>query len=192
MKPCLIIFIKNPEKGKVKTRLAKDIGEDKALDVYKKLLNHTRSVTEKLECTKHLFYSSFIDDKDKWQSNIYDKKVQAGNDLGEKMSDAFKQAFDNQHAPVCIIGSDCFDITEDIIIEAFEKLSKHDYVIGPATDGGFYLLGMNAFTPQLFEGKTYSTSQVCSDAIEEINKLNRTFYRLPILSDVDTVVDLNF
>ena len=189
--PLLIIFIKNPEKGKVKTRLAKEIGDDKALEVYQELLNHTHSITNSLSVSKYLYYSQRVDENDIWSSADYQKKVQQGEELGSKMSNAFSEGFKDGKAPMCIIGSDCFELSEDILQDAFEKLKHFDFVIGPAKDGGYYLLGMNEHSPSLFNDKVYSTSDVLQDAINEITALDKSYFLLPKLSDIDTANDLN-
>lgn len=188
--PLLIIFIKNPEKGKVKTRLAKEIGDDKALEVYHELLSHTHSITNNLLVEKFLYYSQRTDDGDIWNPKVYQKKVQKGGELGDKMSNAFSEGFGDGKGPICIIGSDCFELSENILNEAFEKLQQFDFVIGPANDGGYYLLGMNEFSPELFKNKVYSTSQVSKEAIDEIRRLKKSYFLLPELSDVDTLKDL--
>tara|TARA_R110000868_G_scaffold158268_1_gene386246 strand:+ start:108 stop:695 length:588 start_codon:yes stop_codon:yes gene_type:complete len=190
-KPLLIIFIKNPEKGKVKTRLAKEVGDERALEIYKQLLDHTHAITTDLPIEKYVYYSSKIDAEDQWDLGGYQKSIQAGKDLGDKMCNAFQAGFDKDHHPICIIGSDCFEINETIIAEAFEKLKSYDYVIGPAKDGGYYLLGMREYSPQLFTNKTYSTSKVCAEAIAEIKLMSKTCFLLPKLSDIDTLKDLN-
>jgi len=187
----LIIFIKNPVKGKVKTRLAKEIGADKALEVYQDLLNHTHSITQNLPFNKDLYYSERVDENDLWSSADYQKKVQQGEELGSKMSNAFNAGFKEGKSPICIIGSDCFELSEDILLDAFEKLKDFDFVIGPARDGGYYLLGMNEHSPSLFNDKLYSTSKVCEEAIHEIKKLGKSYFLLPKLSDIDTLKDLN-
>lgn len=189
--PLLIIFIKNPKKGKVKTRLAKVIGDDKALNVYNELLNHTHSITNSLSVSKNLYYSQRVDKNDIWSSADYAKKVQQGEELGSKMSNAFSDGFEDGKDPICIIGSDCFELSEEILLDAFEKLKDFDFVIGPAKDGGYYLLGMNEHSPALFKDKVYSTSEVFKEAINEIKYLNKSYFLLPKLSDIDTANDLN-
>ncbi|MFT7035649.1 MAG: rSAM/selenodomain-associated transferase 1 [Cyclobacteriaceae bacterium] len=189
--PLLIIFIKNPEKGKVKTRLAKEIGDDKALEVYQELLNHTHSITNSLPVSKNLYYSQRVDENDIWSSADYQKLVQQGEELGSKMSNAFSDSFEDGKSPICIIGSDCFELSEDILQDAFEKLTDFDFVIGPAKDGGYYLLGMNVHSPTLFNDKVYSTSEVSEEAINAIKHLGKSYFLLPELSDIDTLKDLN-
>ena len=89
----LIIFVRNPELGKVKTRLAQTIGNEKALLVYNKLLLHTMQTTETLECDLFVFYDTTIIDDDIWKNTIYNKKMQVGNNLGERMKNAFQELF---------------------------------------------------------------------------------------------------
>lgn len=190
-KPLLIIFIKNPEKGKVKTRLAKEVGDERALEIYKQLLDHTHVITTDLQVEKIVYYSNQIDVGDQWDLGGYQKKVQEGKSLGDKMCNAFQVGFESDRHPICIVGSDCFEINETIIAQAFEKLKSYDYVIGPAKDGGYYLLGMREHSPQLFTNKTYSTSKVCDEAMDEIQHMSKTCFLLPKLSDVDTLKDLN-
>ncbi len=188
--PLLIVFIKNTEKGKVKTRLAKTIGDEKALSVYQQLLSHTHQITSPLAVAKQVYYSNFVAENDMWNDGNFTKHIQQGNDLGERMSTAFEQGFKSGHQPICIIGSDCYALNTQIIETAFEQLKSSDVVLGPATDGGYYLLGMNHFYPDLFTNKTYSTAHVYKEAREEVEKLHKTLYTLPELSDIDTIDDL--
>ena len=187
----LLIFIKNSVKGKVKTRLAKDLGDDKALEIYKQLLQHTHGITKDLDIHKEVIYSDYIEQNDIWNGSVFAKKTQSGNDLGERMSFAFNEGFESGNQSICIIGSDCYDLTSQIITEAFESLKKHDFVIGPANDGGYYLIGMNEFHSQIFDNKTYSTNDVFQEAIDEMKKLNKSYFILPELTDIDDVNDLN-
>lgn len=186
----LIVFIKNAVKGKVKTRLAKDLGDDKALEIYKQLLSHTQDITQDLSASKSIYYSEKIVLNDIWDQSKYFKQVQKGKHLGEKMSNAFQEEFSNQYDSICIIGSDCYDLSSEVIEMAFESLQKNDFVIGPANDGGYYLIGMNKFTSQIFEDKTYSTHNVFDEAIQEIKKLNKSYFVLPELTDIDDINDL--
>lgn len=189
-KEALIIFAKNPRLGKVKTRLAKDIGHEQALVVYNHLLQHTRDATIDLPFDKSVYYSDQIEQGDVWDDTSYSKFVQRGHDLGERMHEAFKDRFDAGYSKICIIGTDCFEIEPAIVQEAFKALDTYDFAIGPAKDGGYYLLGMTMMTPELFFNKTYSTPSVYKEAIEEIRKLNKTVHQLPELSDVDHEKDL--
>ena len=177
-------------KGKVKTRLANTVGDDKALDIYHRLLQHTRNITTPLFCHKYLYYSWFIDEEDDWDNSIYTKKLQTEGDLGSKMQSAFEEIFIAGHEKAMIIGSDCPGLSTNLIEEAFEQLNTHDVVIGPAEDGGYYLLGMKKLHPAFFQNKQWSTAAVLTDTIANIRKLQLSYKLFPTLSDVDYEEDL--
>jgi len=190
MNKALIIFIKNPERGKVKTRLAATLGDDRALEIYQQLLEHTRLICEQVEVDRLLFYSNYIDQNDAWEGKYFKKFVQTGNDLGARMEIAFEEAFERyNYQKVVIIGSDCADLTTDTITAAFQHLERHDTVIGPANDGGYYLLGMRQLFAPVFERKQWSTSSVLRDTRVDIENAGLTCYLLPQLTDVDTEAD---
>ena len=190
MKQTLLIFTKNAIYGKVKSRLAATVGHDKALHVYQQLLNHTATVTDELAIEKIVLYSTGLEDKDAFKNDVYKKQVQVGNDLGERMHHAFEYAFKQGSSEVIIIGSDCFEIKAEAIINAFNQLKNTTVVIGPATDGGYYLLGMKQLHSRLFEQINWSTNQVLSTTIAICKAQNLSLYLLPELSDIDTEEDL--
>ena len=185
-----MIFVRNPELGKVKTRLAKTIGNEKALHIYNLLLDHTNNVVKRVNTDKAVFYSDYINSNDQWKNDGFLQLMQKGNELGEKMTNAFLKAFNLGYKKVIIIGSDCFDLDENIINQAFANLNDDEVVLGPAKDGGYYLLGMKAFYPSLFRNKAWSTESVLSDTLLDISKLNISFKLLPTLSDIDEEKDL--
>ncbi|WP_242928683.1 TIGR04282 family arsenosugar biosynthesis glycosyltransferase [Pontibacter vulgaris] len=189
-KRLLLLFVRNPELGKVKTRLAATVGPETALEIYLHLLQHTRSVTEKLSVDKAVYYSDKVELQDMWPDKVYQKKLQPAGDLGEKMAAAFEKAFTEGYTSVVIIGSDCQQLTQEIIERAFEELKSHAVVIGPALDGGYYLLGMNRLYPELFRNKHWSTKQVFPETIEDLQRLHVNYTLLPHLSDVDYLEDL--
>ncbi|MEP1035207.1 TIGR04282 family arsenosugar biosynthesis glycosyltransferase [Ekhidna sp.] len=185
----LMIFVKNLIPGMVKTRLAADIGIDKALDVYQELVHHTHKITKKIEVDKAVYYSEYVEIEDIWDNGDYKLTSQKGFSLGEKMSNAFDEAFDSYNK-VVIIGSDCYDLNSKIILSAFEMLEENDVVVGPAKDGGYYLLGMKEYLPQLFQDKVYSTDSVLKELLAEAEELELSVHQLPTLNDIDTVDDL--
>lgn len=188
MDSALLIFIKNAQKGKVKTRLAKTVGDEKALQIYKALLAHTRNVAQKVNASRFLFYSNFIDNQDDWSGTKFVKKVQEGNDLGERMSNAFKMIFES-HEKIIIIGSDCASLEPSILESALQQLEKYPFVIGPAEDGGYYLLGMRNYAPSIFQNIEWSTGAVFSKTVKKIEQLGATYFLLPMLSDIDQEED---
>jgi len=186
----IMIFIRNPELGKVKTRLAKTLGDEKALHIYNLLLNHTNKVSKDLNADKAVFYSDYIDSNDQWQNDGFIQLTQIGNELGEKMTNAFLKAFNMGYKKAIIIGSDCFDLSENILSEAFTILNEKEVVLGPAKDGGYYLIGMKTFYPSLFQNKIWSTENVLQDTLLDLLRLNVSFKLLPTLSDIDEEKDL--
>ena len=187
-KNSLIIFTRNPILGKVKTRLAKSVGNEIALEIYQFLLNKTKEVTLNIPADKVVFYSEEITNKDIWDATIYKKELQKGRDLGAKMSNAFKTCFKDGYEKVVLIGSDLFDLEEFHIREAFEKLEKNDAVIGPALDGGYYLLGLKKMHPKIFMNKNLGTATVRKNTMKNLEKVN--VHLLPILNDVDVIEDI--
>ncbi|MBS1668384.1 MAG: TIGR04282 family arsenosugar biosynthesis glycosyltransferase [Bacteroidetes bacterium] len=190
VKDTLLIFAKNLIPGQVKTRLAASIGHDGALAVYQKLLQHTEMVTRNIDVDKTVFYSSFIEEQDLWDNEIYKKQLQSGTDLGERMQDAFLETFAKGHGKVVIIGTDCLEMERVIIMDAFAQLNEHDIVIGPAKDGGYYLLGMKKMVPSIFYNISWGTDKVLEETLHACYQLKISVGLLPILSDIDTVKDL--
>lgn len=189
-KNLLLIFYRNPELGKVKTRLAATLGEDKALAVYLWLVNHTQSITEKLNMDKIVCYSNYVDKEDNWSNERYQKQIQKGATLGDKLENAVKQAFEKGYQSVCVIGSDCFELTTDILNKSFGMLKANDCVIGTAKDGGYYLLGLRKFISDFFKNKEWSTPTVARSTIDDFNRMGLTYFVLPTLRDVDREEDL--
>lgn len=187
----LIIFIKNPVLGRVKTRLAKTVGAQMALDVYKYLLELTRNAAANLECNKAVYYSKSVDGADEWSNDVFDKFVQTGEDLGKRMWNAFSEAFEQGYEKVMIIGSDCPQLTQEVLEMAFDLLENVDIVVGPAKDGGYYLLGLKQPFKELFEDKEWSTDTVLEDTIMDIMAAGKKYAKLPMLSDLDDAYDLH-
>lgn len=187
-KNLLLIFTRNPELGKAKTRLAKTVGDETALEIYKFLLNKTNQVTKDLSCNKAVYYSVKVRKNDIWDATIYQKHQQNGDDLGAKMQNAFKNSFDAGYEKVMIIGSDLYDLTPKIIEDAFLKLNSNDVVIGPAEDGGYYLLGMNVLQPHIFQNKDWGTSSVRKETLANLK--DKKVHLLTVLNDVDVFEDI--
>ncbi|WP_367180200.1 TIGR04282 family arsenosugar biosynthesis glycosyltransferase [uncultured Lacinutrix sp.] len=187
-KNLIITFTRNPELGKVKSRLAKSIGEVSALEVYKILLKHTENVLRNLNCDKAVYYSVKIRENDIWNPDIYQKYQQFGDDLGERMQNAFINGFKKGYEKIIIVGSDLYDLNQEIINKAFQKLDDHDNVIGPAEDGGYYLLGMKTLHPSVFKIENWGTETVYQQTISKL--INNNVYVLETLNDIDYVEDL--
>jgi uncharacterized protein len=194
----LLIFIKNPELGKVKTRLAATMGNEKALEVFKKLLVSIHDKSLKVKSDKLLFYSSFVNKNDIWENNIFEKKLQNQSlDLGQRMLSAFEEARDLGYAKALIVGSDIYEVSSEILQKGFELLKDSDTVLGPTHDGGYYAMGFNfekinapTFLQDIFLNKTWSHEHVAQEALNVINSFSYTCHLLPTLHDIDTEDDL--
>ena len=187
-KNLLLIFTRNPELGKCKTRLAATIGDQAALDVYKMLLQHTVSITEGLTSVKEVHYSVSVNPNDIWDPTIYQKKEQIGEDLGARMKYAFAEGFKQGFEKIIIIGSDMYDLEQRDLEFAFEQLENHDYVVGPAQDGGYYLMGMKSLNNAVFENKAWGTDTVFRDTLHDIEQHSHKL--LDIRNDVDYYEDI--
>ncbi len=188
-KNALVVFVRNPEKGSVKTRIAETAGDDKALSIYLRLLEHTKAVAERVEADTFVFYSNEIAVDDLWDGSRFFKEKQEGVDLGERMQKAFATVFSKGYQKVCIIGSDCYDLIPEHVETAFGKLHLKDLVAGPAEDGGYYLLGMKRMHTALFGLKAWSTEFVLQETLLIAEALDLSCATLPVLSDIDTEAD---
>lgn len=189
-KNLLIIFAKNPELGKVKTRLAKDIGDEQALAVYYKLLNNTRKTVALADADKAVFYDSYIDTEDEWQQNDYRKALQQGKDIGQRMYNALVLGKSFGYQKVGLIGADVYTLTADILNQAFKKLDYYEWVYGPAKDGGYYFVGCHNPIPEVFDLEAWSHDLVLKETLEKANALNLSVGLIEELNDIDTLDDL--
>jgi rSAM/selenodomain-associated transferase 1 len=182
-KNSLIIFTRKPELGKVKTRLAKGVGDIKALEVYIHLLKHSAEISSQVDAEKQVWYTNSIEKNDVWSDKTFKKYTQVDGDLGDKMKHAFFTNFKNEFEKVVIMGTDLLDIYSNVIENAFEHLDDHDVVIGPAEDGGYYLLGMNHFIPEVFEDVEWSTSKVLDQTLNKLK--HKSVMLLDEKNDID-------
>lgn len=187
-KNLLLIFTRNPELGKGKRRLAATIGDQATLAIYEFLLNHTLTITKNLYAEKLVYYSEEIWDDDIWDNKTFGKKLQVGRDLGTRMANAFLEGFQNGFQKIIIIGSDMYDLNQIDLENAFKALEKNDFVIGPAEDGGYYLLGMKKYMPQLFKQKEWGAKTVLRDTLADLN--NEKVAQLALRNDVDYYEDI--
>ncbi len=187
-KNLIIVFTRNPELGKCKTRLAKTVGNENALIIYKLLLNHTSEVLEQIPYDKAIYYSVKVRNNDMWNDHNYQKRQQYGKDLGERMYNAFKGSFKRGYEKVIIVGSDLYDLKTNHITEAIEKLNTNDIVIGPAEDGGYYLMGMKTLEKNIFKNKEWGTNTVRKDTLRDLE--NKTVFQLETLNDIDVYDDV--
>lgn len=190
----LLVFVKNPKPGKVKTRLASTLGNELALEIYQRLLAYTRDICLKTDADKEIWFGNEIPEKDLWSEAGFQRHQQVPEDLGSRMLSAFQKGFINGYKRIVIIGSDNAKITEKHIGEAFDALENHDAVIGPALDGGYYLLGIkvasNFDLSVPFRDKKWSSESVFADTMKDFEKMGLEVFELEALSDIDYEEDL--
>ncbi len=187
-KDLLLIFTRNPELGKCKTRLAATIGDRAALEIYLFLLDHTAQITNDLKVDKAVFYSNSIAANDVWEPAKYLKKKQEGVTLGERMENAYQWAVQLGYQKIILIGSDIYDLNLEDLQMAFKALDSYNYVVGPAKDGGYYLLGMTKFKTKVFHNKDWGTDTVLQDTLQDL--VGESVYLLPERNDVDEYEDI--
>lgn len=187
-KNLILIFTRNPELGKVKTRLAASIGQENALQVYIELLQHTRKVVLETDYDKRVLYSDAINTKDMWNNHLFQKKEQFGKDLGVRMYNAFREGFEDGYQKIVIIGSDLITLEANDLEKAFAALDTNDVVIGPAEDGGYYLLGLKSIPENIFKNKEWGTHTVLKDTLKNIKNLKYSL--LEEKNDIDTFEDI--
>jgi len=190
----LLFFVRNPERGDVKTRLAATLGKNVARDLYRCFILDMLSALESTGFPIVICYypEDALDDLKGIAGEGYAFKSQHGADLGERMArsitDAFAQGFDR----AIVIGSDIPDLPLAFIQESFAALETYDSVIGPAFDGGYYLIGFKqeSFLPEAFQGIEWGTDTVLTRTLNILGANQRTAYLLPPLRDIDTLEDL--
>lgn len=187
----IIIFQKNLVQGKVKTRLAASLGHPQALEIYKDLIAFTyRQLREITDADIWVFYSEFFEEiEGNFRNQIRGKMIQEGADLGKRMENAFTTIFGFGYKKAVLIGTDCPEITPIILENALISLQNYEVVIGPALDGGYYLIGMGKVFPSLFYQIPWSTENVFPITLERINQANVSHFTLPVLSDIDAEED---
>jgi len=183
----LIVFVKNIILGKVKTRLAKTIGDVGAFNIYYELFSITESASQKVDVDRHIYFSDVIIPS-KWED---DKKfVQEGEDLGFRMRNAFQDGFNQGYDNIILIGSDLPNISKEIIDTGFDTLQNNDVVFGPAEDGGYYLVGMSKMNTPIFENKPWSQSELLAVTLTQLKEQQQSVGFIDTLNDIDTFEDL--
>ena len=195
---CLLVFIKSPEKGTVKSRLAEAIGEKQARKLYRSFVLDLLETLEKTAAEGRYALKLYFYPPESgkaiagWLENKYDFRPQRGNDLGERMQNAFLEVFSEGFDPALLIGSDIPDLPEKMIADGFASLQNNGAVIGPSLDGGYYLIGFRspAFLPEIFADIPWGTGGVFERTIEILKRSHEGFSILPAQRDMDTCADL--
>jgi len=186
----ILYFVKYPTPGKVKTRLAQTIGEDKAADLYRQLAQDNFYILRECKNTDLIVVFDPPEDQEKVHQWLFwgDRYVpQSGIGLGHRLTHAFQWAFGQGYKRVAAYGSDTLRLTTIIVEQGFIALQDADVVIGPAKDGGYYLIGTSSSQPELFEGMKWSTSEVLSQTYQIIHHLKLKYHTLCPLEDMDDV-----
>ena len=187
-KPLVLVFCKNQILGKVKSRLALKIGQKKALLIYSELVNKTASIVNSLSAEVHLYYSDYIEENDNFNPSKIKKFIQKGNNLGDRITNALNISFKN-FSPIVVIGSDLWNLEISDIEDTFRILKNKNIVIGPSTDGGYYLIGINFLDTKIFENKDWGGESVLNDTIRDIDD-KKNIHLLDEKNDIDTYDDL--
>lgn len=182
------LFAKWPEKGQVKTRLAASLGEELALQIANAFLVDTWNRLQSLPIQQYLVYSP-IEAKSQFLTFTDEThlEAQAEGNLGQRLSSFIDSQFNRGASQVVVIGADSPTLPLSIIEMAFEQLIERDIVLGPATDGGFYLLGCRRVVPSLLDGIEWSSAQVLSQTVSRIKDSGCSMQVLPPWYDVDTL-----
>jgi rSAM/selenodomain-associated transferase 1 len=191
----LIIFTRYPEAGKAKTRLISALGAEGAAELHREMAEHTVAQARKLQSYCSAIIEVRFSEGDsirmqEWLGDDLFYQSQGAGDLGDRLIHAAQFAFNHHSTSIVIIGTDCPELDAVILQKAFDELREHDLVLGPANDGGYYLIGLRRFIPEPFQGIAWSTSQVLQQTVEIATQLRLAIAYLPLLSDVDYPQDL--
>jgi len=191
----LLIFTRYPEVGRVKTRLIPALGETGATSLHQEMTAYTVSIARAFRVMHPItvtvcFTGAGQPQMEQWLGKDLDYELQVGEDLGQRMRNALGSALVQSGDRALIIGTDCPELDPAILADAFAQLAQHELVLGPATDGGYYLIGMGQVIPDLFTGIAWGTSQVLSSTMAIAERHSLSVALLPTLSDVDRPEDL--
>ncbi|PHJ68375.1 hypothetical protein VF14_01845 [Nostoc linckia z18] len=191
----LIIFTRYPEPGKTKTRLIPVLGSVGAANLQRRMTEHTILQVKQLQKAIDISVEIWFSDGDlqlmqKWLGSDLVYQPQGEGDLGLRMARSLLQAFQSGAEKAIIIGTDCPGLNAEILATAFDKLRTFDLVLGPALDGGYYLIGLRQLIPELFANIEWGTANVFQKTVEIAQKVNLSYVNLVSLADVDRPEDL--
>ena len=196
MKEKLIVFTRYPEAGKTKTRLIPVLGKEGAAKLHRQLTEGTISQAKQLKNTRQLFVEVHFTGgsqelMEAWLGNDIFYQNQVTGDLGIKMAAAFEMSFNSGIEKVVLVGTDCPGLNADLMAKAFNELDGQDLVLGPALDGGYYLIGLRRFVPEIFIGINWGTAEVLAQSVAIARNLNLAIAYLSPLADIDRPEDLS-
>jgi len=194
-KNTLIILLKYPEAGKVKTRLAKDVGDQRAAEIYSEMSKTIIDNVSESNGYETVIFFTPPEKENEIRNWLRNKQCsitpQTGETLGNKIVNAFARVFSSGSDKAVIIGTDCIDVSSQTITQAINSLENVDVVLGPAEDGGYYLLGLNRPVPEIFQEIEWSTDRVLHQTLERLKEMKLSYELLKTLKDIDTLEDLN-
>jgi len=190
----ILLFVKYPEKGEVKTRLAKATGDSKAVSLYKCFVDEIIKTLRKVKAVIWICYypEKSADNMVDWLGDAFYYSQQKGRDLGERLQHCFEMSFEKGFEKTIVLASDIPEISENIIDEAFKCLEYKDAVIGPSYDGGYYLAGFKkkSYDPRIFENISWSTNLVYEETLGKIESCKLSYSVLEKINDMDTIDDI--
>lgn len=192
----IIIFGRYPIPGKVKTRLIPFLGIERTTELYRRMTEHVVNVARNARCMMNniaiTFNYSGATEKDHiaWLGNDLNYIMQKKGNLGTRMLYAFESVFKECDASIILVGTDLPGLTLEIIYNSLQLLEDLDIVLGPATDGGYYLIGMNSLYPALFNSIDWGTKDVYEQTCRIIKHLKLRYANVEALGDIDCPDDL--
>lgn len=183
----LMIFMRNLKPGNSFFNPESANEDEELTKKYKVLQERALLATASMECDKAVFYSEYLEHDDAWKKAKYQQHLQYGLELGEKIENAFALAFKRGYEKVVFIGSECYELTPDMLSDAFSLLDSHNVVLGPSSEGSYYLLGMKKLHSQLFRGKLWGQGDVLLDTILDMENLGLTYSLLETLKNITEV-----
>ena len=192
----LVVLTRYPVPGRTKTRLIPALGPQGAADLHAELVEHTLCWVDRLRRDMRVrveiaFAGGSQRVMAQWLGPQVAYRAQGAGDLGVRIREAFDGAFRAGMERVVVVGTDCPGLTDDIVHHAFEHLADHDVALGPATDGGYYLIGLSKPAPALFTGLAWGSEDVLARTLEIAEQRGLSVARLEPLDDVDRPEDLH-
>jgi uncharacterized protein len=192
---CLMVFVRDPEPGKVKTRLARTYGDSFAAELYGYFVDDLLEALERESYRLEIVFTPADKEQEirRRFGNRFSYTPQQGEGLGERMENAFRACFAKEFATALLIGSDFPDLTAEVVEQAFRALENgHDATLGPAFDGGYYLIGFRstAFDPDVFREMPWGESTVCEKTLDRLRACRYRIHLAPAWHDIDTAEDL--
>ncbi|MGE3308818.1 MAG: TIGR04282 family arsenosugar biosynthesis glycosyltransferase [Limisphaerales bacterium] len=186
----VIVFLKAPRPGFVKTRIAADLDAEAAVAIYQALVGMTLShLRDRKDVELRFTPDDAAAEMVGWRRPGWSLRAQGDGDLGERLLRAVEEAFSEGVPRVVLLGGDCPELASGDVEDALVALSRHDVVLGPAVDGGYWLMGLRRSCPDLFRGIAWGTDRVCEESMRKAAEAGLTVAELRRLRDIDSLAD---